>query len=49
MATMAEPSLTLPVIRAEIATALDLIVHIGRLESGSTDHPPGLDTLRYST
>jgi pilus assembly protein CpaF len=35
MATMAEPSLTLPVIRADIATAIDLIVHIGRLEDGS--------------
>ena len=35
MATMAEPSLTLPVIRAEIAAAIDLIVHIGRLEDGS--------------
>jgi len=35
MATMAEPSLTLPVIRAEIAAALDLIVHIGRLADDS--------------
>ncbi len=35
MATVAEPSLTLPVIRSEIAAALDLIVHIGRLEDGS--------------
>jgi pilus assembly protein CpaF len=35
MATMAEPSLTLPVIRAEIASALDLIIQIRRLEDGS--------------
>lgn len=35
MATMAEPSLTLPVIRADIAAAIDLIIHIGRLEDGS--------------
>ncbi len=35
MATMAEPSLTLPVIRAEIAEALDLIVQVNRLEDGS--------------
>ena len=35
MATIAEPSLTLPVIRAQIATGLDLIVHQARLEDGS--------------
>ena len=35
MATIAEPSLTLPVIRGQIAAAIDLIVHIGRLEDGS--------------
>lgn len=35
MATMAEPSLTLPVIRAQIAAALDLIVHISRLADSS--------------
>jgi pilus assembly protein CpaF len=35
MATMAEPGLTLPVIRAEIAAAIDLIVQIARLEDGS--------------
>jgi len=35
MATMAEPSLMLPVIRAEIASALDLIIQIRRLEDGS--------------
>jgi pilus assembly protein CpaF len=35
MATMAEPSLTLPVIRGQIAAALDLIIHAGRLEDGS--------------
>jgi pilus assembly protein CpaF len=35
MATIAEPSLTLPVIRAEIASAIDLIVQISRLEDGS--------------
>ncbi len=35
MATMAEPSLTLPVIRAEMAAAIDLIIHVGRLEDGS--------------
>ncbi|HET91979.1 MAG TPA: CpaF family protein [Chloroflexi bacterium] len=34
MATMAEPSLTLPAIRAEIAEALDLIVQVNRLEDG---------------
>lgn len=35
MATMAEPSLTLPVIRAEIAEGIDLIIQIRRLEDGS--------------
>ncbi|MCP4539791.1 MAG: CpaF family protein [Chloroflexi bacterium] len=35
MATMSEPSLTLPVIRAEMAAAIDLIVQIGRLDDGS--------------
>jgi pilus assembly protein CpaF len=35
MATIAEPSLTLPVIRAEIASAIDLIVQASRLEDGS--------------
>jgi pilus assembly protein CpaF len=32
---MAEPSLTLPVIRAEMVSAIDLIIHIGRLDDGS--------------
>ncbi len=35
MATMAEPGLTLPVIRAEIAAAIDLIIQAHRLEDGS--------------
>jgi len=35
MATMAEPNLTLPVIRAEIAEAIDLIIQANRLEDGS--------------
>jgi len=35
MATMAEPGLTLPAIRAEIAAAIDLIIQIRRLEDGS--------------
>lgn len=35
MATVAEPSLTLPAIRAEIASALHLIVQQSRLEDGS--------------
>jgi pilus assembly protein CpaF len=35
MATMAEPSLTLPVIRAEITAAIDLIIQANRLEDGS--------------
>jgi pilus assembly protein CpaF len=35
MITVAEPSLVPPVIRAEIASALDLIVQINRLEDGS--------------
>jgi pilus assembly protein CpaF len=35
MATIAEPSLTLPVIRAEIASAIDLIVQASRLDDGS--------------
>jgi pilus assembly protein CpaF len=35
MVTIAEPSLTLPVIRAKMAAALDLIVHASLLEDGS--------------
>jgi pilus assembly protein CpaF len=35
MVTIAEPSLTLPVIRAEIASALDLVVYQARLDDGS--------------
>ncbi len=35
MATVAEPSLTLPAIRAEIAAAIDLIIHIRRLDDGT--------------
>lgn len=35
MATVAEPSLTLPAIRAQMASALDLIVQQNRLEDGS--------------
>jgi len=35
MATIAEPSLTLPAIRAEIASALNLIIQQTRLEDGS--------------
>jgi pilus assembly protein CpaF len=35
MVTVAEPSLTLPVIRAEIAAAIDLIIQATRLEDGS--------------
>jgi pilus assembly protein CpaF len=35
MATVAEPSLTLPAIRAQIAEGLDLIVYQNRLEDGS--------------
>ena len=35
MATIAEPGLTLPVIRGQIAAGLDLITHQARLEDGS--------------
>jgi pilus assembly protein CpaF len=35
MATIAEPGLTLPVIRGQIAAGLDLITHQDRLEDGS--------------
>jgi pilus assembly protein CpaF len=35
MATVAEPSLMLPAIRTEIATAIDLIIQAQRLEDGS--------------
>jgi pilus assembly protein CpaF len=35
MATIAEPGLTLPVIRAQIAEGIDLIVYQARLEDGS--------------
>ncbi|MBN1936053.1 MAG: CpaF family protein [Anaerolineae bacterium] len=35
MATVAEPSLTLPAIRAELASALHLIIQQSRLEDGS--------------
>lgn len=35
MATIAEPGLTLPAIRGQVAAGLDLIVHLERLEDGS--------------